>query len=359
MIPRVTLTLDRQALLHNLAVARTAAGSASLTAVVKSDAYGHGADPVACWLAPHVDCLAVATVDEGLALRRLGIDCPVLVLSDFVTEDLDRVLEHALQPVIHGAAQLEVAESLLSRQGELTLKFDSGMARLGFSLEDLPELLERFRSHPHFDRIVLMSHLANADDLDDPASLKQIETFDQATRVSGLRRSLANSAGLLGWPGSRFEHVRPGVALYGASPLRQKSARELGLQAVMTLSTRVLAVRELPAGQRVGYGGRWQPAQPARIALLACGYGDGYPRHARDGTPVGINGFTAPLAGCVSMDTLAVDVTDAGHVTVDQEAVLWGATPAVDEVAAHAGTIAYELFCRLTRRVHRHEHGDR
>lgn len=352
---RVRVTLNPAALLNNVAVLRGHCANARLMAVVKSNAYGHGVEFVARRLLGRVDGFAVATVDEGVELRAAltpeSAATPVWVLSDFDPHrDAERVRRHALHPVVHDARQWGVAPALLEGQGALLVKVDVGMGRLGFRPAELAGLLDPLRSHPGYPEIRLLAHLPCADDPDDPRTAGQIRAFDELCRSFGLRGSLANSAAVLGWPRAGFDAVRPGLALFGASPLAGRSAADLGLEPVMTASTRVLSVRVLDGGQRVGYGGLWRARRATRVAVLACGYGDGYPRRAASGTQVLIGSRRAPVIGQISMDSMSVDVTDLRGVKTGNRAVLWGEGLPAEEVAASRGTIAYELFCRFAPR---------
>jgi alanine racemase len=233
------------------------------------------------------------------------------------------------------------------------LKVDSGMHRLGFTPTEAVKAYQRLEALPSVVRIVLCSHFAAADDITSLQTDRQTAVMnDLAARLPAMPRSFANSAAILGRPEVHHQWVRPGIMLYGSSPFADRTANDLDLKPVMTLHSRVIAVRELAAGEAVGYGATWTSLQPTRLAVVAIGYGDGYPRHAPSGTPVLINGQRYPLVGRVSMDMITVDVSDAPVHTGDH-AVLWGEGLPVDEIAAHAGTISYELFCKITNRVER------
>ena len=349
MTDRVRIELDGAALEHNLAVARRRSPGASVVAVVKSDAYGHGAAFALDHLSS-ADAFAVATVPEGVALRQHGARAPVWVLSDVdPTSDLPQVAAHDLVPVIHEPRLLRAVLDAAAPPRTVVVKVDSGMGRLGLDATALAGAVDALRRRGVGIEAV-MSHLANADDATDDATRRQVDRFRAAADALDLPRSLANSAGVLAWPGTHFEILRPGIMLYGVCPVIGRSGVDEGLRPAMTVSTRILSVREFAPGQPVGYGGTFVCARPTRAALLACGYGDGYPRHAPNGTPVAFAEGMAPLIGRVSMDSLAVDVTDLGEFDTTQRPVLWGRGLPVETVADHCGTIAYELFCRLSAR---------
>ncbi len=354
MSDRVRVMLDGAALRNNAAVVRQLAPEATFLAVVKSDAYGHGVAFALRHLADRVDGFAVASVDEALALRRAGAGQLLWVLSDFdPADDLDVVVDYDLVPVLHDHAQLAALANASRHPAQVVVKVDSGMGRLGFAPAEVPAVLSALRDHD-IAVAALASHLANADNPGDAGNRQQLDRF-RAVDAGNLPRSLANSAGLVGWPESRLDIVRPGIMLYGVCPVNDRDAASLGLAPVMTLDAKILALREFAAGQPVGYGGRFRCQRPTRAAVIACGYGDGYPRSAADGTPVRLEEGIAPLIGRVSMDSLLVDVTDLGEIDRDQRVVLWGAGLPAEEVAGHCDTIAYELFCRLSARPTRVE----
>lgn len=350
-----TLLLNRSALLHNASRVRSCAPNSRILAMVKADAYGHGALYAAAVLASQVDALGVAFLEEGLALRDAGITAPI-VLMEGVFNDYELATARALhmQPVVHQEMQLRLLEQ--APQGAaltVWLKVNSGMNRLGFNPEEAERAYYRLESCPGVGRIILCSHFATADEPDPTLTRKQISVMDALlARLPALPCSLSNSAGILAWPQSHRQWVRPGIMLYGCSPFAGRSAGELELQPVMTLRSRVIAVQSLSAGDSVGYGAGWRAVTDTRIAVIAIGYGDGYPRHARHGTPVLIQGKRFGLVGRVSMDMMTVEIGD-NDIKIGDEAILWGDGLSADEVAAFAGTISYELFCRLTARVER------
>jgi alanine racemase len=346
--------IDTEALRHNLGVVRSLAPGSRIVSVVKADAYGHGADRVLAGLADS-DVLAVATVGELRALRAAGWGGRLLLLEGFAGDDeYDVVSETGAEYVVHHESQLERLAARGGHPGRpVWLKMDTGMHRLGFPIDRLQELVPRLKALAGGEAPVLMSHFASADDPDDPLTRTQLERFEAATRDIDAPVSLANSAGLLNVPESRREYVRPGILLYGISPLPNRTGADHGLKPVMTLSARLLAVNTVAAGERVGYGGRFRCPETMHIGVAGVGYGDGYPRAVPDGTPVLLNGRRALVAGRVSMDLLTLDLRGHEDAQVGDEVVLWGEGLPVEEVAEAAGMIPYELVCGVTGRVRR------
>jgi alanine racemase len=345
--------IDLQALQSNFLRARRAAPDSRIIAVVKSNGYGHGLTRVAQAL-PSADMLAVASLEEAAELREAGIQQPVLLLEGFFeSRELESVTKLALDVVVHHVSQLEILERNPAPEPvSVWLKIDTGMHRLGFALEDVPEAVQRLSNCASVAApLRFMSHLACADDQDSAITSRQLELFLAVTDDLQGQRSLANSAGVLNWPGTHLDFVRPGLMLYGASPLLQKTARDLDLHAVMTLSSQLIGVKQCRRGDGAGYGGDWVCPEDMTIGVVAIGYGDGYPRHAPSGTPVLVNGHVAPLIGRVSMDMICVDLRTQPAAKVGDRVQLWGPGLAVDEVAGHAGTVAYELLCGVTARV--------
>lgn len=351
MSRRAHATVDAAALRHNLARVREYAWGRRVIAAIKADAYGHGALHAAAALA-EADAFAVATVDEALQLRWAGVRHPLVVLSAALdTDDLAACGEHDLQPVIHDAVQLEALTGYGSRELTVWFKLDTGMHRLGFPAEDAPALYRRLREATDARLAGWMTHLACADDPADPATDAQIRRFHAALLELPGERSIANSAGIVSWPESHADNVRPGIMLYGASPLVGREGPEFDLRPVMTLTAPLIARKQVVAGAPIGYGATWRAPEDMPIGVIAIGYGDGYPRHTRNGTPVLLRGRRVPLVGRVSMDLINVDLRDCPEAEVGDTAVLWGEGLPADEIARAAGTIAYELFCRLTSRV--------
>jgi alanine racemase len=349
----IRAVIDTHALRHNLSVIRARAGSARVMAVVKANAYGHGLVPTALALG-QADAFAVARLEEGLALRAAGITRPIVLLEGvFTATQLQEAAHHGLELVVHDALQIELLEQMrATHRLVLWIKIDTGMNRLGFPAAEFAAALGRVRRlTPAPLEIRLLTHLACANERDEGMTQAQLARFRQATRGLEYAVSIANSAGLFGAVQLGCDWVRPGLALYGASPFADCSATDLALKPVMTLASSVIAVRRVARGESVGYGGAWVARSDSLIAIIAAGYGDGLHRSLAAGTPVLVDGKRVPLAGRVSMDMLAVDVSGLREVHVGTPAVLWGPGLPVDEVARHAGTIPYELLCSVSQRV--------
>ena len=339
--------IDLDALRHNYRLARTRHGGRAL-AVIKANAYGHGAVPCARALAAEADGFAVAFLDEALELREAGIEQPILLLEGvFAQEELDEVVRHDLWIVVHHAEQIRMIEHARPALPlQVWLKVNSGMNRAGFLPHELRPAWQRLRDGGKVSGITLMSHFARADEPQVITTDEQIAAFDAAVCDLPGSRSLANSSAILGWPAAHRDWARPGILLYGADPMPGEGH---GLRPVMTLTSAVVAEREIPTGAPLGYGGRFRAERPTRVGLVALGYADGYPRTVPDGTPVAVDGTPTRLIGRVSMDLLTVDLTDLHGVGPGSRVELWGATVAVNRIAAAAGTIAYELLCNVKR----------
>jgi alanine racemase len=349
----IRAVIDTQALRTNLATLRGKAAGARVMAVVKANAYGHGLVPTALALEA-ADAFAVARIEEAVALRDGGVTQPIMLLEGVCeAEDLAAAARLRLDLVVHEARQIALLERFSGAHSFIVwLKVDTGMNRLGFRVEEFGPALQRVtRLKPPPREIRILTHLARADETDCPMTGEQLERFRALTRGLSYDTSIGNSACILGWPDVRSDWVRPGIALYGISPFLSQRGADLGLVPVMTLETRVIAVRNVKRGETVGYGGTWQAAKDARIAIAAAGYGDGIRRTLPSGTPVLVNGHRASLAGRVSMDMLAIDVTDHARVDPGARVLLWGPELPVEEIAGHAGTIAYELVCGVSQRV--------
>jgi len=344
--------IGRAALRHNLNVVRSTAPNSKVMAVVKANAYGHGIVPVAQALLG-ADAFGVARLKEALALRDAGIGQPIVLLEGvFSHADLDVAVRLNLDVVIHSFAQLAMLESWSStRRLSAWCKIDTGMNRLGFRVDDFATAWARLRACQQVERLRVMTHLADADSQDQQRTPQQIAHFNRVVSGLNVERSIGNSAGLVAWPDARVEWVRPGLMLYGMSPFADSVAADLNLRAAMTLVTPLIAVREVNAGEEVGYGGTWRAAQPTRLGIAAVGYGDGYPRHARSGTPVCVAGQIRPIVGRVSMDMIAVDLGLESRAESGEPVILWGEGLPAERVATFADTIPYELVCAMSQRV--------
>ena len=349
----IRAVIDTHALRHNMQKIRERARGARVMAVVKANAYGHGLIPTSLALAD-ADAFAVARLEEGLALRGAGITQPIVLLEGvFASEHLLEVARHGFDLVVHDPLQIELLEEYSgASRFVLWLKIDTGMNRLGFRPEDFPAALQRLqRLQPPPLEIRLLTHLACADESDGVMTREQVARFRKAIGSLDYAVSIANSAGLFGPVQLGCDWVRPGLALYGASPFADRTADELGLQPVMRLESSVIATRKVLAGETVGYGGTWRAPHDSTIAIVAAGYGDGIARNLPAATPLLIDSQRAPLVGRVSMDMIAVDVTPLSGVHVGTPVVLWGAGLPVEEIARYAGTIPYELLCAVSQRV--------
>ena len=347
--------VDAWALRHNLQQVRSRAPRARIMAVVKADGYGHGLAWVARTLSDNVDAFGVSSMEEGIQLREAGIAHPICLLEGFFSADeLPFLAKHKLDPAIHEESQLKALEhSSPSLKLSVWLKIDTGMHRLGFAPASVPDALKRLRGSSAVAEVRLMSHFARADIPSDPETKSQLDCFLACTAGLDLESSLANSSGILAWPQSHFDWVRPGIMLYGASSLMQMSAAQLDLKPVMTLQTALIAVHPRCKGDAIGYGGDWRCPEGMPVGVAAIGYGDGYPRHATSGTPVLVNGKRVPLIGRVSMDMITLDLSTQPQAKVGDPVVLWGQGLPIEDVAKNAGTIAYELMCHVTERIPR------
>ena len=357
-MPRpIRARIDLAALRHNHAIARRHAGDGKLWSVVKADAYGHGLLPAALALQEQTDGFALVEYEGAVLLREQGIRQPILMLEGiYQPTDLALCADHSLTPALHSLWQLEaLASAGLPTAIPVYLKLNTGMNRLGLTAMELRTAMQLLDRCGAASSVTLMTHFADADE--ERGIAEQLVRFQTMTEGLRLPMSIANSAALLRYPetvGGDKDWSRPGIMLYGASPMPQRqSAHELGLQPVMTLSSEIIGVQQLQAGDRVGYGGTFTATEAMTIGVVACGYADGYPRHASTGTPVLVNGERTRTLGRVSMDKLCVDLTGlkvgAGGTAIP--VTLWGEGLPADEVATAAGTIAYELFCALAGRV--------
>lgn len=349
-----SLEIDLAALQHNYARIKHFAPKAKIIAMVKANAYGHGLD----YIAPSInaDAFGVACIDEALAIRKLGITAPVVLLEGIFNEsELHAVVEQQFEIVVHNAWQVELLEKAkINKPIIVWLKVNTGMNRLGFHTDQVNEIWQRLNQPKNIiSAIRLMTHFSHADELNSQQTILQFQEFAQATQGLSAEKSAANSAAILAWPDTHADWVRPGIMLYGIAPFAEKTAEEFDLKPVMTLRSEIISISQLKKGDKVGYGGTWECPHDMQIGIIAVGYGDGYPRHAKNGTPVLVNNKIVPLIGRVSMDMMAVDVSSQSQIKIGDAVVLWGKGLPVETVALHADTIPYELLCNIAERIKR------
>ena len=346
----IQASFDLAALGSNFAIARRLAGAAKVMAVVKANAYGHGLLRVARAFAD-ADAFALLELDDAMRLRDAGYRQRILLLEGFFhADELPVILRHGFSVVIHNDEQIALLRNLHGdRKIEVFAKFNTGMNRLGFPAAQAGRVLEQLKALPCVGEVVLTSHFSDAEGVN--GIERQMREFDRHVARPGYARSLANSAALLRFPEARGNWVRPGIMLYGASPLEDSTAEQIGLRPVMSLTSEIIGIQGLKRGDRVGYGSLFTADREMRIGVVACGYADGYPRHAFNGTPVLVDGVRVPMVGRVSMDMLCVDLSAVPRAGIGSPVTLWGAGLPVEEVAAAAGTVSYELLCALARRV--------
>jgi alanine racemase len=344
-------SIDAAALRSNLAVVRRMAPQSRIVAVVKANGYGHGMVRVARALAD-ADALGVARLADAVALRDAGITHRILLLEGvFGAEQFATAASKQCEIVVHSREQLEALEQFDgSHRFAVWLKLNSGMNRLGFRVEEFAAAHARLQRCPAVGLLRVMTHLASSEDRGQ-ATPTQLKIFNDLVAPWRLERSVSNSAAVIAWPESHHEWVRPGLMLYGMSPMPKVTAADLGLRPAMTLSTHLIGVQEIGVGEAVGYNGIWRASRPSRIGIAAVGYGDGYPRGTRAGAPVLVAGVEAPLAGRVSMDMIAIDITDLPQAHAGNEVIVWGNGLPAERVAPYADTTCYELVCRVTSRV--------
>jgi len=343
-------TIDAAALKHNLAAVRRNAPRSRVLAVVKANAYGHGLLRAAAALS-EADGFALLELEDAVRLREAGVRSRIVLLEGFFERgELAALVEHRLATVVHALDQVAALDALpRDAKLDVLLKVNTGMNRLGLAPYNYPAALERLQRNAGVGSITLFTHFADADDARGVAW--QLERLRQLPGYGSLPRCLANSAAILRYPETHCDWVRPGIMLYGCSPFPEGTGSEAGLRPVMTLESRIIAVQDLKPGDAVGYGGAFQADRAMRVGIVACGYADGYPRHAPTGTPIAVEGRMTRTLGRVSMDMLCADVTAIPGAGVGSRAVLWGEGVPVERVAAAAGTVGYQLLCAVAPRV--------
>ncbi len=347
----IVATIHSAALRQNLAIARQAAPDSRIWSVVKANGYGHGIDRIWQHLSA-TDGFALLNLEEAILLREQGWKKPILLLEGFFHSDELALLDrYRLTTSLHSNWQIKaLAQARLSAPLDIYVKVNSGMNRLGFLPEQIPNVWQKLRALENVGEMTLMSHFAEAESAEGIVEpMKQIE---RAAEGLECPRSLSNSAATLWHPEAHFDWVRPGIVLYGASPSgRWQDIAGTGLKPAMTLTSDIIAVQTLKAGAGLGYGYRYHAPDEQRIGIVACGYADGYPRHAPTGTPVMVDGVRTRTLGTISMDMLAVDLTPCPQAGIGSKVELWGEQIKIDEVAGSAGTVGYELMCALAPRV--------
>ncbi len=348
-------TINLDAIRHNYSLAKSLSGEGDALAIIKANAYGHGAIEVAKALDTQAPGYGVACIEEAVQLRDAGISKPILLLEGFFeTSELEFIANNNLWCVIHSFDQIDqLARANIATPINIWLKIDIGMHRLGIQPEQLLEAYQRLISLPAVTQITLMTHFSCADELDRPETERQISLLNQLNAQFRLPVSMANSAGILGHPTARKQWQRPGIMLYGATPFATPHPEADKLYSVMTLGSQIIAVRDIEPGESVGYSATWTAERPTRVGTVALGYADGYPRHAKSGTPVIVDGQRTQTLGRVSMDMLAVDLTAIPQAQVGSRVELWGSQLSANEVANWCSTIPYTLFTGITNRVHK------
>lgn len=346
--------IDISALHHNQQIIKALAPKAEVMAVLKADAYGHGLLEVAKHMTD-VACIGVACMQEAVILREGGVTTDIVLLEGFFDADeLPAIIDYGFTIVVHHQAQIEALQNYQTDKSiPAWIKLDTGMHRLGFAPSEFAEAVAALEALPIIDSLGVMNHFACADDINSSKTSNQLKQMQQV--LASLEHqnypiSCANSAAVLAWPESHYDLIRPGILLYGISPLSNHVGADHGLKPVMQLESEVIAIRTIEPGETVGYGANWQAEQATRIATVGIGYGDGYPRGIKPNTPVVINGKRYPIVGNVSMDMLTIDIGDQ-PIKVGDPVVLWGDELPVEEIARSVGTIAYELLCGITQRV--------
>ena len=347
------IIIDPNALLHNVARIRAIAPGKQLITMVKANAYGCGLNKVTPILQGHVDALGVACLEEALIIRALGIKTQCILFEGvFTPEEWQLVSEMQFPSVIHQKRQLEwLLNNELAKPVRIWIKVNTGMNRLGFRSEEVPHVIEQLKQCSWVnDELTLMTHLARADQPEQVENQQQISLFKSIDCSEISQKSMANSAAILSFPETHADAVRAGIMLYGVSPFSERTGQSLGLKPVMRFVSEITAIHNNPPLSFVGYGGTWHSEKASIIGIIPVGYGDGYPRHLAENTPVWVKGREVSIVGRVSMDMMAVDLTDHPEIQIGDAVELWGTNIPVERIAASAGTIAYELLCQITER---------
>ena len=347
------VVIDKQALKHNFKHIQALAPHSKIMAIIKADAYGHGLVRVARTLSD-ADAFGVACLEEAEQLRTASITTPIVLLEGpHKAIDLNDIVKLNLDIVLHNEYQLDILEqSKLDEPLHVWVKIDTGMHRLGFPLSKIGEVLKRVANCKNIKKPYrLMTHLATANEESHPLTQHQLENFKQSCGDIEVEKTIANSAAVIGLPETHAEWIRPGLMLYGVSPMVNSDADDIGLKPVMTLESELISIQKLQKGEPVGYGATWRCPEDMPVGVVAAGYGDGFPRHAQSGTPVLVNGIRCALIGRASMDMLTIDLRNQPEARIGDRVVLWGESLPVEEIARHADTIPYELLCGVHKRL--------
>lgn len=347
------ITIDLPALRHNFQRIQTFAPKRSILAMIKANAYGHSIEHIATAL-PEADAFGVASLGEGLLIRAAGVTKPIVLMQGIIDEDeFIRAITHQFTLVVHHTEQIKILKRCRHTSPiSVWLKIDTGMNRLGFEPAEAGKMYQALMDCAAVKKpLGIMTHLAEADNLKSPATLEQVSIFNEITKDFSGPRSIANSAGVLGWPDTHADWIRPGVVLYGVSPFADSCGQDYNLRPVMTFSTHLFAIQRVRKGERIGYGGTWTAPEDMLIGVAGLGYADGYPQFARNGTPVLVSGILCPMVGRVSMDMITVDLRDHPQPKIGDPVVLWGNNLPIERVAKFCDTTAYELLCRVTTRA--------
>jgi len=356
MARAATATINLDAIRHNYRLAKSVAPEQQAIAIIKADGYGHGAIKLAEALENEADAFGVACIEEAIELRAAGIQLPILLLEGFfAANELEYISNNNLWCAVHSLFQIDqIAAADITNPITVWLKMDSGMHRLGVQPGEYKEAYDKLVALPQVKEVVLMTHFSSADEPELDTTANQIKLFDETTTGIDAPVSLANSAGTLAHTKARRSWQRPGIMLYGATPFATSQELSDQLKPAMTLSSEVIAIRDLQPGDAVGYSCTWICDKPTRVGTVAMGYADGYPRSAKNGTPVLINGVEFPLVGRVSMDLISVDIGNHSDVKIGDEVTLWGPELPVERIAKYANLIPYELLTGVSKRVRRY-----
>ena len=345
--------IDIKALEHNFSRIKELVHNSKVMAIIKADAYGHGIVRVAKTLRD-ADAFGVACLEEAEQLRIASITTPIILLEGpYKPNDLSLIIKLNLQVVIHNEYQLELLEkSKIDGPIKVWLKIDTGMHRLGFSVDKTEEMLRRLMLCRNINSTpILMSHLATANEKNHALTYQQLDAFREISKIVNIEKTIANSAAVINFPDVHFDWVRPGLMLYGVSPLINSCGHDHGLKSVMTLESEIISIQYLSKGEPVGYGATWRCPENMPVGIIAAGYGDGFPRHAKSGTPILVNNIRCPLIGRASMDMLTIDLRNQSNAKIGDRVVLWGGSLPIEEIATYAETIPYELLCGVHKRL--------